>query len=291
LFCVIAIRFYLSHNYPHIFPIKILIFDNKNIVPVAMIQYRNQFAMVFRSNCISPKILILTVIFGQFWGTILGAHSLHLRAKRKSTSPMGNGKIADFSEKIHSTAEAKFMASSSKKGKNGFLARKKFQKEKEKISIKNPIERVVIAGKHNHDFEYFSTIFQSMKGKAHILNAIGEHKYQRYILRKAGENGNKIQKMSGIYAIVLLGESLKKWMGHATITLEYIRYGSLKTNALKFPLEIQNIADDRQIFIFLDPSLKNRKKFIAWKLTLQDRERNLSHTKASFTWEILKGKR
>ncbi|MDR1435578.1 MAG: hypothetical protein LBI77_04210 [Puniceicoccales bacterium] len=200
---------------------------------------------------------------------------------------MQKEKIADFSEKVHPIAETKSMVSSpSQKGKERTPIQKKFQREKAKNSIKN----VVIAGKHGHDFEYFSTIFQSMKGEAYALNEIGEHRYQRYILRKVEENGNKIQKMSGVYAIVLLGESLKKWMGHSTVTLEYICYGSLKTNVLKFPLEVRNIADDRQIFIFLDPSLKNRKKFIAWKLTLQDRERNLSHTKASFTWEILKGK-
>ncbi|MDR2806946.1 MAG: hypothetical protein LBB11_02215 [Puniceicoccales bacterium] len=160
---------------------------------------------------------------------------------------------------------------------------------------RHPIETALIVAKHNRDFEYFSTILRSMKGKGHRLNCIGDNEQQRYILRAeekdALQNRANREKMSGVYAVIILNESLEHWMGKATITLEYIRYGSLRPYVLHFPIEVRPVSDKRQIFIFLDPVAKHKKKFIAWKVTFHDVEHHVSHSMASFAWETLTKKR
>jgi hypothetical protein len=96
--------------------------------------------MVFRSNFVSPKILILTVILGQFWGTISEAHSLRLHGRRKFIFSVENGKITDFSEKIHSIAAAKSTASSpSEKEKRGPWIKKHFKGKRQKFPLKIPL--------------------------------------------------------------------------------------------------------------------------------------------------------
>ncbi|MDR2200703.1 MAG: hypothetical protein LBN94_01110 [Puniceicoccales bacterium] len=174
--------------------------------------------------------------------------------------------------------------------------RSPFPKEKNRNNRNiNPLVEVVISEKRNRDFEYFPGILGSFLGKTYPLNHAMGKQYRRYILREKKEmtegKGNSEGKLSGVYAIILLGDSLKNWMGRGTITLKYIRYGSLEIHALHFPIEERDVADDGQIFILLDPERKNRKKFIAWKVTLQDTDSHISFSKASFNWKTLKQNR
>jgi hypothetical protein len=59
-----------------------------------------------------------------------------------------------------------------------------------------------------------------------------------------------VEKMSGVYAVVVLEESLRNSMGDATLTLEYLRCGSLECQTLRVPLDARDVADDRQIYLF-----------------------------------------
>jgi hypothetical protein len=165
----------------------------------------------------------------------------------------------------------------------------------------NPLKEVVICEKRSRDFEYFPGIWRAFLGKPYRRNRGLRNQYQRYILSErkeitggsgnpTEENKDQMENLSGVYAVILLKNSLKNWMGHGTITLEYIHYGSLEVQRLHFPIGERDVADDKQIFIFLDPERKNRKKFIAWKVKLHDLNADISFSRESFNWEMLKQK-
>jgi hypothetical protein len=170
-------------------------------------------------------------------------------------------------------------------GDRGGKKNENLVKEKRFLSLeKNPIETVMIVAKRRRDFEYLSGIIHAFCGGSYAPNRVAGGKEQRYIIRGSGEGGG--EKLSGVYAVVVLGESLRNWMGHATLTLEYLRCDSLKRQTLRVPLDARDVADDRQIFILLDPSPKNKRKFLAWKVTLDDGERATQYTRASLCWKI-----
>jgi hypothetical protein len=158
------------------------------------------------------------------------------------------------------------------------------EKGRSPSSQKNPIKSVMIVAKRRRDFEYLSGIIHALRGGFCAPNRLADGKEQRYIIRGSGEGGE--EKMSGVYAVVVLEESLRNWMGHAALTLEYLRCGSLKRQTLRVPLDVRDVADDRQIYIFLDPLPKNKRKFLAWKVTLDDDGRNIQHTRTSLSWKI-----
>jgi hypothetical protein len=200
--------------------------------------------------------------------------SLSLRRHRHRRSIIG----ASGDEKVKTYSGEGIGTHKSKKNENSF-------EEKRPPSLqKNPIETVMIVAKRRRDFEYLSGIFHALRGGPYAPNRVAGGKEQRYIIRGSGAGG--AEKLSGVYAVVVLGESLENWMGHATLTLEYFRCGSLKRQTLRVPIDVRDVADDRQIFIFLDPLPKNRRKFLAWKVTLDDSERNVQHTQVSLSWKI-----
>jgi hypothetical protein len=151
-------------------------------------------------------------------------------------------------------------------------------------SKKNPLRDVMIVAKRSRDFDYLPGIICALQGQPYAPNRGAGGREQRYVIR--GNGGGERQRMGGVYAVVVLNESLKNWMGHATLTLEYLRCGSSKRQSLCLPLDVRGVVDDRQIFIFLDPLAANRRKFLAWKATLCEGERPIRHSKASLSWEI-----
>jgi hypothetical protein len=127
------------------------------------------------------------------------------------------------------------------------------------------VAEVVITAKKNHDFEYFSAIWHSFRGELFRPNGIGSNREQRYVLGVDSE-----RDFSGTYMVILLNDSLKTLMGQEALTVEYVVCNELDPRCVTFSLPEKNVADDRQIFLRLDPSRKFRKKIVAWKVTIKN---------------------
>lgn len=177
----------------------------------------------------------------------------------------------------------------------------------------NILRNMLVRTKRNRDFAYLPIFlgkrYISENGKTKKLNnaAFGSTPSERhYILdaeaekikeakeveisEKVGEELQKPEKredLAGTYLIVLLGTSLKELMGHATLTVSYLRYGKFKPIVQKFSLAEMRVQDDRQIFIRLDLSKTLRKKIIAWKVVLEDERSGKTYTLESFVWKRL----
>ncbi|MDR2812774.1 MAG: hypothetical protein LBB05_03255 [Puniceicoccales bacterium] len=128
------------------------------------------------------------------------------------------------------------------------------------------IKNVVITTKKNRDFEYFPTILRAFRGEPYQLNRGSSHWEQRYVLGVDAE-----QDFAGVYAIILLNDSLKSFMGHGTLTVEYRVCNELDPRRVTYLLAEKNVVDNRQILVRLDFSQKLMKKIIAWKVCIQDR--------------------
>jgi hypothetical protein len=143
------------------------------------------------------------------------------------------------------------------------------------------IRGVTIVGKRNRDFEYFSTIWRSFLGKP-WLNRIADDREQRYVLGMDSE-----QNFSGVYAVITLSDSLKHFMGHGTVKVEYVLFNTLKPKCVTHFLVPKHVADDRQIFVRLDPSRQLRGKIVAWRVTIVDQDTRKEDTQSSFLWKKL----
>jgi hypothetical protein len=144
------------------------------------------------------------------------------------------------------------------------------------------IKDVVIVTKKNRDFEYFSTIWRSFSGGPYLLNQASDNREQRYVLGiDSGQN------FSGVYAVILLDDSLKNLMGHGTLTVEYVVCNELRPRRVIFPLVEKAVADDRQILVHLDASHRLRKKIVAWKVTIREEHTQKEWMQSSFLWKKL----
>lgn len=190
-------------------------------------------------------------------------------------------------------------------------ARNRFRRKSD--TERNILKNMLVRTKRNRDFAYLSVFLRknhvSGDGEAKKLNyaALGKTPCEQHYLLDAGakkvnedvkiENNTKSnterqklekrEDLAGTYLIVLLGTSLKELMGHATLTVSYLRYGKFKPIVQNFPLIEKQIQDDRQIFIRLDPSKKLRKKVIAWKVVLEDKRSGKTYVLESFVWKRL----
>ncbi|MDR0590366.1 MAG: hypothetical protein LBG09_00690 [Puniceicoccales bacterium] len=230
------------------------------------------------------KYFILWVILGTGFSGIEGRSFGLGRRRRSIILARGNEEVRIHRGKKISIHEGENSKNPIEAEQSLGLQKNSFGAKRSLSLQKNPIESVMIVTKHRRDFEYLSGVIHALRGGTYAPNRVADGKEQRYIIRGSGEGGE--EKLSGVYAVVVLGESLRNWMGHATLTLEYLRCGSLKRQILCIPLDARDVADDRQIFIFLDPSPKNKRKFLAWKVTIDDNKRSIQHTKASLSWEI-----
>ncbi|MDR1590558.1 MAG: hypothetical protein LBR92_00990 [Puniceicoccales bacterium] len=163
----------------------------------------------------------------------------------------------------------------------GYSVRKKLHSSSAKKDVKkenSPIKEVVIVSKKNRDFEYFSTFWPSCQ--PYRPNRVKDDREQRYVLGVDSECD-----FAGTYAVILLNESLKNFMGKGILTLEYVICGELEPRRIIFPLLVKKVADDRQIFLRLEPSRQFKKKIVAWNVTLQNNGK--MHMQSNLFWKKL----
>ncbi|MDR0418352.1 MAG: hypothetical protein LBH08_02885 [Puniceicoccales bacterium] len=142
------------------------------------------------------------------------------------------------------------------------------------------IKDVLITTKKNRDFEYLSTMWRLFRGESSRPNCIGNHREQRYVLGVDSE-----QTFAGTYVVVVLNVSLEKIVGHGELTVWYVVFGELDPRCVIYFLPKKNVADDREIFVRLDPSCQFAKTIVAWKVVIQANDKK--YVRSSLFWEKL----
>ncbi|MDE6576194.1 MAG: hypothetical protein K2L24_02230 [Opitutales bacterium] len=139
----------------------------------------------------------------------------------------------------------------------------------------NIIRDIVMVTKRNRDFYYWSTILAT-KGKT---NEVAPNRFQYYVIGAPDPH-----HLAGHYLAVVLKRSLRSLMGHARMTVRYLKYSQIDPVTITVDLPERDVVDDRQIFLYLGPS-NERLRAIGWTVRIDDGAK--TYEKGSFIWRRL----